>query len=61
MLNRQELIDRASKASDKKAAIGPDIDLMNFVTSSEEHDYLPDDRFHDLPEDEKNLLLLSGV
>ena len=61
MLNRRELIDRASKASDKKAAIGPDIDLMNFVTSSEEHDYLPDDRFHDLPEDEKNLLLLAGV
>jgi Fe-S cluster assembly scaffold protein SufB len=55
------LIERASKASDKKAAIGPDIDLMSFVTSTEEHEYLADDRFHSLPEDEKNLLLLSGV
>lgn len=61
MLNRQELTERASKAAEKKAAIGPDIELMNFVTSSEAHEYLSDDQFHALPDQEKNLLLLSGV
>jgi uncharacterized protein len=61
MLNRQELKDRASKASEKKAAIGPDIELGDFVTSSESHAYLSDDQFHSLPESEKNLLLLAGV
>jgi hypothetical protein len=61
MLDRQELIERASKASEKKAAIGPDIELMDFVTSSEEHEYLSDEKFHSLPEDEKNMLLLAGV
>lgn len=61
MLNRQELNDRASKAAEKKAAIGPDIELREFETSSESHAYLSDDQFHSLPEEEKNLLLLSGV
>jgi len=55
------LIERASKAAQKKAAIGPDIELMNFVTTTEDHEYLSDDQFQSLPEEEKNLLLLSGV
>jgi hypothetical protein len=61
MLNRQELIDRAAKAVDKKAAIGPDIELSEFETSSDTHAYLSDEQFHSLPETERDLLLLAGV
>lgn len=61
MLNRQELIDRASKAAEKKAAIGPDIELSEFETSADSHAYLSDQEFHSLPEKERDLLLLAGV
>jgi hypothetical protein len=42
MLDREELKRRAAKAIDKKAAIGPDVDLNEFDRSLVSHQYLAD-------------------
>jgi uncharacterized protein len=61
MYDREQLREKAVKARDKKAAIGPDVDLMQFQTTSKTHDYLSDERLRALPEEEIQRLLLSGV
>jgi Fe-S cluster assembly scaffold protein SufB len=61
MQNRSELKERAEKALGKKAAIGPDIDLGTFETEGATHKYLSDEDMLNLPEQEKQRLVLSGV
>lgn len=61
MYNRDEIKDKAAKAWDKKAAIGPDIDLGQFEKSPVPHEYLDDEGLRSLPEAEKQSLLMSGV
>jgi hypothetical protein len=61
MQNRSELKERAEKALGKKAAIGPDIDLETFVAEGASHKYLSDEDMLNLPEQEKQRLVLSGV
>lgn len=61
MYTREEIKQKAEKALDKKAAIGPDVDLNQFATSFVPHEYLSDEGMLALPEEEKQRLLLSGV
>ena len=61
MQNRSELKERAEKALGKKAAIGPDIDLGTFETEGATHKYLSDEDMLNLPEQDKQRLVLSGV
>ena len=61
MQNRSELKERAEKALGKKAAIGPDIDLGTFETEGATHKYLSDEDMLNLPDQEKQRLVLSGV
>jgi Fe-S cluster assembly scaffold protein SufB len=61
MYNRQTLIEKASKALDKKAAIGPDINLDEFDKAPVTHKYLDEAELQNLPEEEKHQLLMAGV
>jgi Fe-S cluster assembly scaffold protein SufB len=61
MYNREQLKERAAKASDKKAAIGEDIDLGEFDRSPVPHKYLSDAELRELPEAEKQRLMMAGV
>lgn len=61
MYNRDELKQRAAKATEKKAAIGQDVDLAQFDTSPVQHRYLSDTDLLQLPDTEKQRLLMSGV
>ncbi|MEW6001889.1 MAG: SufD family Fe-S cluster assembly protein [Nitrospirota bacterium] len=56
-----ELRERAAKALNKKAAIGPDINLDEFDKAPVPHKYLDDEEFHAFPEAEKQRLLMAGV
>ena len=38
----RNLSERAQKAKDKKAAIGPDVDLATFTAEPVRHDYVED-------------------
>ena len=61
MYDREQLKEQAAKALDKKAPLGPDIDLMGFRTTSESYEYLSDEKLRSLPEEEVQRLLLAGV
>lgn len=61
MYNRQTLIEKASKALDKKAAIGPDINLDEFDKAPVLHKYLDEAELQNLPQEEKHQLLMAGV
>lgn len=61
MYNRQTLIEKASKALDKKAAIGPDINLDEFDKAPVPHKYLDEAELQNLPQEEKHQLLMAGV
>jgi Fe-S cluster assembly scaffold protein SufB len=61
MYNREPLKEKAAKAVDKRAAIGPDIDLEQFETTPVEHGYLSDKQLQGLPDIEKQRLVMSGV
>jgi Fe-S cluster assembly scaffold protein SufB len=50
---------RADEAKDKKAPLGPDIDLTTFTADPVPHDYLEDLKV--LSEDDQNRLLSAGV
>jgi len=50
---------KAEEAKEKKAPIGPDIDLNEFLDEAPIHDYLPD--ASKLPEDKKKDMLSVGV
>jgi len=61
MLNRDQLKAKALSAVDKKAAIGPDINLNDFDRSLVSHEYMADESLCAVSTVEKARLLLSGI
>jgi Fe-S cluster assembly scaffold protein SufB len=58
---RDELKERAAKAKDKKALLGPDIDLKEFEKAPVPHKYLADEELCTLPEDDQKRLVMAGL
>lgn len=56
-----ELKERAVKASEKKALIGPDINLDEFEKAPVPHRYLADEDLCALPEEEEQQLIMAGL
>ena len=56
-----ELKERAAKVRDKKAALGPDIDLEEFDKAQVPHQYLVDEELCALPEEEQQRLVMAGL
>jgi len=52
---------RAQTARDKKALIGPDVDLTGYQRTSETHAYLSEKEMKALPEEDQARLLMSGI
>lgn len=61
MHRRDELRERAEKARDKVAAIGPDIDLKAFDPAPVPHEYLAEEDLCALPMADQNTLLMAGM
>ena len=61
MYNRDELRERATLVKDKKATIGPDINLEEFDAASVSHSYLTDEDMCQLPEEEQQRLIMAGL
>jgi Fe-S cluster assembly scaffold protein SufB len=61
MRDENELRERAAKASDKRASLGPDIDLNEYDTAPVPHAYLADEDLCVLPEEEQRRLVMAGV
>lgn len=61
MYARQQLKEKAAKALDKAAAIGPDVDLTTFDTERTGHEYLNEEQLVQLPETEQQRLVMSGL
>ena len=55
----EELKERAAKAVDKKAALGPDINLKEFDDSFVVHSYMADEDLCALPQVEQKRLIMS--
>lgn len=53
-----ELAEKARRARDKKAALGPDIDLSRYSSQAEEH---PSTDLNSLSKSEQELLTLAGI
>jgi len=56
-----ELRERAEAAKDKRAKIGPDVDLSGYEKGPVSHAYLTDKGMQDLPQEEQARLLMSGL
>jgi Fe-S cluster assembly scaffold protein SufB len=61
MYDRDDLRERATKAVEKKAAIGPDINLDEFDEAPVPHTYLADEDLCALPEEEQQRLIMAGL
>jgi Fe-S cluster assembly scaffold protein SufB len=61
MYDRKQLKEKAEKARDKKAAIGPDIDLDEFDDAPVPHAYLADEDMCALPESDQARLIMAGM
>ena len=61
MLNREQIRQKAKAAVDKKAAIGPDINLNEFDRDLVPHEYMADETMCAAPALERARLLLSGI
>jgi Fe-S cluster assembly scaffold protein SufB len=61
MYDRNSLRQSASKATDKKAAIGPDINLNEFDAAPVPHSYMGDEDLCTMPKAEQDRLLMSGL
>ncbi len=61
MHGRDELRKRAEKARDKKAALGPDVDLASFDPAPVPHGYMADEDLCTLPMAEQQALLMAGM
>ncbi|NSW86604.1 MAG: SufD family Fe-S cluster assembly protein [Syntrophobacteraceae bacterium] len=61
MYDRRELIEKAQKAVQKRAVIGPDVDLGEFDSTPVDHKYLSDEEMRSLPLAERQRLLMAGV
>ncbi|MCX5880202.1 MAG: SufD family Fe-S cluster assembly protein, partial [Deltaproteobacteria bacterium] len=57
----EELKERAGKAADKKAALGPDINLKEFDDSFVVHSYMADEDLCALPQVEQKRLIMAGL
>jgi Fe-S cluster assembly scaffold protein SufB len=57
----EELRERAQKAVEKKAAIGPDINLQEFDPAPVPHAYLADEELCELPQEEQKRLIMAGL
>jgi uncharacterized protein len=55
------LKERASKAADKKAALGQDINLKEFDDSFVAHSYMADEDLCALPQTEQKRLIMAGL
>jgi len=56
-----QLKEKAEKARDKKAAIGPDIDLKEYTVAPVPHAYMADEDLCKMPETEQHLLSMTGI
>ncbi|MFC1868161.1 SufD family Fe-S cluster assembly protein [Thermodesulfobacteriota bacterium] len=61
MHDRARLREMAEKAVDKKAALGPDINLDEYDEASVPHSYLADEELCGLPEEEQRTLIMAGM
>jgi len=61
MYRSDELREKAAKATNKNALIGPDIDLDEFEKDPVHLDYLPEEGLQSLPDEEQQQLLMSGL
>ncbi len=61
MHSRDELRQRAEKVREKKATLGPDIDLGQFDDAPVPHEYLADEELCQLPEEEQERLIMAGL
>ncbi|NNG06898.1 MAG: SufD family Fe-S cluster assembly protein [Desulfobacteraceae bacterium] len=61
MYDRDDLRESATKAVEKKAAIGPDINLDEFDEAPVPHTYLADEDLCALPEEEQQRLIMAGL
>jgi len=61
MRDEDELRERARKATGKKAALGPDIDLGEYETAPVPHQYLADQELCMVPQAERQRLEMAGV
>jgi uncharacterized protein len=61
MYDRMQLKEKAEKAKDKKAAIGPDINLNEFTTAPVQHAYMADEDLCRMPEPDQQRLSMSGI
>jgi Fe-S cluster assembly scaffold protein SufB len=57
----EDLRQRAANAIDKKAAIGPDIDLKQYDTAPVPHTYMADEDLCELPSEEQKRLIMAGL
>src|SRR4030043_2244694 len=61
MYDRTQLKEKAENARDKKAAIGPDINLDEFDDAPVPHAYLADEDMCALPESDQKRLIMAGM
>jgi Fe-S cluster assembly scaffold protein SufB len=61
MYDRTTLKEKADKARDKKATLGPDIDLDEFDDAPVPHAYLADEDMCALPESDQKRLIMAGM
>jgi len=61
MHERDKLKEKAAKALDKKAALGPDINLDEFEKAPAPNEYLANVDLCALPEEEQRRLIMAGV
>ena len=61
MRDEDKLKEKAVRALDKKAALGPDINLGEYDTAPVPHSYLADEELCALPEGERGRLVMAGV
>jgi Fe-S cluster assembly scaffold protein SufB len=61
MYSRDQLKEAAAKVLDKKAILGPDVDLEQYDDAPVSHDYLADEQLCELPEDEQQRLIMAGL
>ncbi len=54
-----DLNEKAAQAKEKKAALGPDIDLSSFTAESQKHAYVED--LTTLPDQDKRRIIQSGI
>lgn len=55
----RDIDEKALKAKEKKAAIGPDVDLASFTAEPVDHPYVQD--LNTLPEDDRNRMIQAGI